>query len=447
MASNNSIPSGAPTSVSSCTKQRWIDLVKKQVDDGKLKGTTCSVYSIPVSNSVSEETQCVCGRRASQHSYTGKVDPKSTKPKKWVPKLAKEVPVNVFGQLTNGARFIRCSTENNALETLIAMIINNVGSNPKLIVSCYGGAEYFTMKDSLEREFMNGIGHIAATEDVWVLTTGLNSGVSKLIGQGVHRKKLLGDNKWDPVVIGMSRWGTIAEHTRKILQKQSWPYPRSLKDLDHSYTKLIGPFAESFYHKQSTRKRLQEDIASLCSCRKWTKFSSNKVANSSDTPNEMAETAQHSVQVQIETLHRPDKIFGQQEMLRDLFLWSVYAGNVDIALVLLLQLKSRIGAALIAAGIAQHLSLAGSNSQIKNKYGEHRVIYEEYATACIDACYKRNEQLACQLLLREIPLYGNITCTQVAITSQIIPTVNTHCFNQILNRQWYGSLDGTSLTT
>ncbi|CAF3785242.1 unnamed protein product, partial [Rotaria sp. Silwood1] len=232
-----------------------------------------------------------------------------------------------------------------------------------------------------------------------------------------------------------------------MLLPMPWPYPRSLKDLDHSYTKLIGPFAESFYHKQSTRKRLQEDIASLCSCRKWTKFSSNKVANSSDTPNEMAETAQHSVQVQIETLHRPDKIFGQQEMLRDLFLWSVYAGNVDIALVLLLQLKSRIGAALIAAGIAQHLSLAGSNSQIKNKYGEHRVIYEEYATACIDACYKRNEQLACQLLLREIPLYGNITCTQVAITSQIIPTVNTHCFNQILNRQWYGSLDGTSLTT
>lgn len=53
-----------------------------------------------------------------------------------------------------------------------------------------------------------------------MLTTGLNSGVSKLIGQGVHRQKLLGDHKWTPVVIGMNRWGIIAERTRHILQKQ-----------------------------------------------------------------------------------------------------------------------------------------------------------------------------------------------------------------------------------
>jgi hypothetical protein len=54
--------------------------------------------------------------------------------------------------------------------------------------------------------------------DVWILTTGLNSGVSKLIGQGVHRNTLLNENMWKPIVIGMSRWGTIAEDTRKAIQ-------------------------------------------------------------------------------------------------------------------------------------------------------------------------------------------------------------------------------------
>ena len=101
-------------------------------------------------------------------------------------------------------------------------------------------------------------------------------------------------------------------------------------------------------------------------------------------------------------------------MLRDLFLWSVYTGYADIAFVLLLQLKSRMGAVLIAAGIAERLSLDANNLDIQNTYDEHRIAYEEYAVACIGACYKHNEQFACQLLLREIPLFGNITCMQVS---------------------------------
>jgi hypothetical protein len=44
------------------------------------------------------------------------------------------------------------------------MIVTDVGTEPKLLVSCYGGAEYFTMTDELEREFMTGIGQVAATE-------------------------------------------------------------------------------------------------------------------------------------------------------------------------------------------------------------------------------------------------------------------------------------------
>ncbi len=118
------------------------------------------------------------------------------------------------------------------------MIAADVNAQPNLIVSCYGGAAYFTMTDDLEREFMDGIGQVAATKgqsnikttkiewiftdylDVWLLTTGLNSGVSKLIGQGVHRNALLNENRWESVVIGMSRWGTIAEHVRKDLKKK-----------------------------------------------------------------------------------------------------------------------------------------------------------------------------------------------------------------------------------
>ena len=50
------------------------------------------------------------------------------------------------------------------METLVRLITCDTGATPKLLISCYGGAEGFTMTDSLEREFMNGIGQLAATE-------------------------------------------------------------------------------------------------------------------------------------------------------------------------------------------------------------------------------------------------------------------------------------------
>lgn len=109
-----------------------------------------------------------------------------------------------------------------------------------------------------------------------------------------------------------------------------------------------------------------------------------------------------------------DRSFSSQEMLRELFLWSVHAGYADIAFVLLLQIESRMSAALIAAGMAQRLSLFASTLDIRHTYIEQAKKYEAYATDCINACYKYHERRACQLLLRENPFFGNVTCMQVS---------------------------------
>ena len=100
-------------------------------------------------------------------------------------------------------------------------------------------------------------------------------------------------------------------------------------------------------------------------------------------------------------------------MLRELFLWSVYAGYADIAFVLLLQLESRIGAALIGASIARNVSLFTSRLDLPHIFDQQAKDYEEYARACIVACYKHNERLACQILVRENSLFGDVTCMQV----------------------------------
>lgn len=109
------------------------------------------------------------------------------------------------------------------------------------------------------------------------------------------------------------------------------------------------------------------------------------------------------------------KKFGNEEMLRDIFLWSVISGKSEMSFVLLLQLRSRIIASLIAAGItSRFLPKKDGYLEQSHKFHKQSQDYEKFATECIDACYKRNEPLACQLLLREIPLFGNVTCMQVS---------------------------------
>jgi hypothetical protein len=48
----------------------------------------------------------------------------------------------------------------------VNLIVEDVTEPPQLIVSCFGGAEYFTMSDALEKEFISAIGQIAATKSM-----------------------------------------------------------------------------------------------------------------------------------------------------------------------------------------------------------------------------------------------------------------------------------------
>jgi hypothetical protein len=88
-------------------------------------------------------------------------------------------------------------------------------------------------------------------------------------------------------------------------------------------------------------------------------------------------------------------------------------GHVDSAKVLLVHLKPRICASLIASKIFTERSQKTDIFQIKEKLKNIAEEFESYAVNCIDSCYKCNETKACELILREIPLFGNITCAQV----------------------------------
>lgn len=121
----------------------------------------------------------------------------------------------------------------------------------------------------------------------------------------------------------------------------------------------------------------------------------------------------------------------RQEVLFHFLIWSVYAGYSDIAFVILLQIQSRMGAALTAAAIALHLSLSSTTVDACHKFEQQANDYEAYATECVNACYNRNKRTTCEILLREYPLFGNSTCMQVNYTDLSFKCIMFSCIFMI----------------
>jgi hypothetical protein len=92
-------------------KKAWKELVGEQIEAGKLKGATCSLYSKYVNDTSGNENPCICGRLERQHSYTGTPQKKYRGAQKWVTKLACSVDVTEYGQLDNDARVCTCLTQ------------------------------------------------------------------------------------------------------------------------------------------------------------------------------------------------------------------------------------------------------------------------------------------------------------------------------------------------
>ena len=100
-------------------------------------------------------------------------------------------------------------------------------------------------------------------------------------------------------------------------------------------------------------------------------------------------------------------------IIRDLFIWAVLYNYIDMAKVFLAHIKYRICAALIATDILKKYHSKASHGALKNGYMKNSEYFEQYAMDCIDQCEKNEPDLACEIVLQRIDLFGYITCLQV----------------------------------
>jgi hypothetical protein len=184
--------------------------------------------------------------------------------------------------------------------------------------------------------------------------------------------------------------------------------PKSLAAIDLLCEECIGSFMQPLYSKIKQKKR-NRILASLKrTCDKLTQ----KICRCCLKPNyDMMHLYKYLSPMKLHIEN--GESYSQQHKLRDLFLWSVFMGHVDLAKVLLVHLKPRICASLIASKIFTGYSQNTNIIQFKEKMKNIADEFEFYAVKCINSCYEYNETKACELIVRQIPLFGNITCVQV----------------------------------
>ncbi|CAF3424141.1 unnamed protein product [Rotaria sp. Silwood1] len=204
---------------------------------------------------------------------------------------------------------------------------------------------------------------------------------------------------------------------------------KSIRELDYKLNKFVGSFFGPIYsfENDNIKNRIQIDLKNhVCTCC----GSHEHVENNNNERNDQANNK-----------------YTKHHVLRDFFLLSVFMDMPELAKILLLHVRSRICAALIASAVFKRYSKSSQTVYLKEKFLAQSSDFETYAAMIIDKCYEFSEECACELLLRQIPLFGNVTCMQVAISSESKKLVKTACFDQALNQIWYNKLSLTNRQT
>uniref|UniRef100_A0A803YRJ8 TRPM SLOG domain-containing protein n=1 Tax=Meleagris gallopavo TaxID=9103 RepID=A0A803YRJ8_MELGA len=87
---------------------------------------------------------------------------------------------------------------------------------PKLVISVHGGTENFKLPSKVKQVFSKGLVKAAETTGAWIITEGINSGVSRHVGDALKGRASPYLRKI--CAVGIPPWGII-ENQRDLIGK------------------------------------------------------------------------------------------------------------------------------------------------------------------------------------------------------------------------------------
>uniref|UniRef100_A0A803SYJ3 non-specific serine/threonine protein kinase n=1 Tax=Anolis carolinensis TaxID=28377 RepID=A0A803SYJ3_ANOCA len=173
--------------------------------------------------------RCCCGRLIGDHpgiDYSWPIfqSEKGKENEEWsVQKDTKTSPTDAFGTIsfqdgdhTYHAKYIRASCDTKLDQLLQLMVKEWQMELPKLVISVHGGIQNFKLPAKLKQLFSKGLVKAAETTGAWILTEGINAGVSKHVGDAlkIHASQYLSKI----CTVGIPPWGII-ENQRDLIGK------------------------------------------------------------------------------------------------------------------------------------------------------------------------------------------------------------------------------------
>lgn len=183
----------------------------------------------PVCQVCQSLVRCCCGRLIAEHvgPYSGLLghDPGSgsAEEEEWsVLQHTSLSPTDAFGSLdfqgsskrACRAKYVRLSCDSPP-ELLVQLMLREWHMEiPKLVITVHGGTDNFLLSPRVCQAFSTGLVTAAESTGAWILTDGINTGVSKYVGDAVkmygshdHRKRN---------VVGITPWGIIENNSDLI---------------------------------------------------------------------------------------------------------------------------------------------------------------------------------------------------------------------------------------
>ncbi|XP_063769935.1 transient receptor potential cation channel subfamily M member 6 isoform X2 [Pseudophryne corroboree] len=188
--------------------------------------------------------RCCCGRLIGDHpglDYDWPIyaTPQESSDEEWlVHKHTKTSPTDAFGTInfqdghhTYHAKYLRIAYD-TSLDLLMHLMIKEWQMElPKLVISVHGGVQHFKLSSKIKQVFSKGLVKAAETTGAWILTEGINTGVSKHVGDALkahgsqHLRKIC--------AIGIPSWGVI-ENQKDLIGK----------DMVCFYQTLVNPLSK-----------------------------------------------------------------------------------------------------------------------------------------------------------------------------------------------------------
>uniref|UniRef100_A0A8C9VQF0 TRPM SLOG domain-containing protein n=1 Tax=Scleropages formosus TaxID=113540 RepID=A0A8C9VQF0_SCLFO len=136
---------------------------------------------------------------------------------------------------------------------------------PKLVISVHGGTENFDLSPKVRHTFGKGLVKAAETTGAWIVTEGINTGVSRYLGDAV---KLYGTREFRRrYTVGIAPWGIIQNHSDLIGKDVNMPFDPQTQPLScylnsqHSHFLLVDDGTVGIYGRQlELRRRLERHI-------------------------------------------------------------------------------------------------------------------------------------------------------------------------------------------